>query len=302
MTKQTSIKTAELDKYNHLDLHQIEQTIADLEKDTSSTFSRGQLHAARQALRNRQRYIKEEVMAFEEHNDHHLLFYDSTSHFCKLAGRSVLFFSMTIASRINWRGVPKADSDHYYISEDGIMSFRSLSQISSHLASISILPDHELSNSELHFFKLPKAYTPKQIATLRDRTGQVTDRIQSITLPDSPFPSLYTAITTVYDAIFREFQQSSNQFARTAIGHRMIMESYEMTIQYHFYALRQHNENHDQHLLKIADLARRLRFGMSYISHLHILHQREICHILENILMIERLANSAYRKAKNKDS
>lgn len=298
MTKSTSIKTDDLERYDNLNLHQIEQTISELEKE-SSTLARGQLHAARQALRNRQRIIKAEVMSFEEHNDHHLLFYDSTASFCKLAGHSVLFFSMTIAQRINWRGTPKSDTDHYHISDDGVMFFRSLTQISSHLAAINILPDDQLNTPELHFFKLDKTYTAEQIAKLRDRTEQVIDRIQTLTLPDSPFPALYTAITSVYGAIFREFQQISNQFARTTIGHRMVMESYEMTLQYHFYASYR-GENREQYLLKIANLAKRLRFGMNYISRLRILHQRDICRILEDLLAIERLAGSAYRKAKSK--
>lgn len=297
MSKLPSIKTSDLEEYDNLNLHQIEQIISGLEKETTS-LSRGQLHAARQALRNRQRTIKARVMDFEEKNDHHLLFYDSTSHFCKLAGHSVLFFSMTIAHRINWRNTPKPDTDHYYISEDGIMSFRSLTQISSQLATISIFPDQDLNTAELHFFKLAKVYTPEQISTLRDRTGQVVDKIISFTLPDSPFPSLYSAITIAYDTIFSKFQQSSNHFARSTIGHRMIMESYEMTLQYHLYAFH-HNNDRSQHLLKIAELARRLRFGMNYVSHLHILHQRDICHILESLLAVERLASSAYRKVKN---
>lgn len=92
MTKPSSIKTAELENYDHLDIHQLEAILSDIQKSTPSAESKHTARIIRQALRQRQRLIKAQVMEFEQTNDHHLLIFDSTENFSKLAGHSVFFF------------------------------------------------------------------------------------------------------------------------------------------------------------------------------------------------------------------
>lgn len=237
-------------------------------------------------------------MAFEQTNDHHLLFFDSTSNFCKIAGHSVLFFTMTIADRIHWRYSVKIDSDHYSISEDGIISFRSLENLSNLLAGIGIFPDTELSTNELHYYRLAKVYTPEQIAKLRDHTQRDTERMMSIVMPTSPLPLLYDAIAQVSYTIYYQFKHLSDSLARDTIGRRMILESYELMVQYLEFANARSDLATERSLGKIVELARRLRHGMAYVGRVQILRHREICQILENLVMIDRIASKAYQKAK----
>lgn len=297
MTKQSSIKPVELERYSHLTLHEIEAAIQRLERNPTVN-TKSELRAARQALQKRQRLIKSQAMAFEQTNDHHLLFFDSTSNFCKIAGHSVLFFTMTIADRIHWRYSVKIDSDHYSISEDGIISFRSLENLSNLLAGIGIFPDTELSTDELHYYRLAKVYTPEQIARLRDHTQRDTERMMSIVMPTSPLPLLYDAIAQVSYTIYYQFKHLSDSLARDTIGRRMILESYELMVQYLEFANARSDLATERSLGKIIELARRLRHGMAYAGRVQILRHREICQILENLVMIDRIASKAYQKAK----
>lgn len=297
MTKQSSIKPVELEHYSHLTLHEIESAIQKLER-SPTVNTKSELRAARQALQKRQRLIKSQAMAFEQTNDHHLLFFDSTSNFCKIAGHSVLFFTMTIADRIHWRYSVKIDSDHYSISEDGIISFRSLENLSNLLAGIGIFPDTELSTDELHYYRLAKVYTPEQIAKLRDHTQRDTERMMSIVMPTSPLPLLYDAIAQVCYTIYYQFKHLSDSLARDTIGRRMILESYELMVQYLEFANARSDLATERSLGKIVELARRLRHGMAYAGRVQILRHREICQILENLVMIDRIASKAYQKAK----
>lgn len=295
MAKQASIKPQDIEKYANLNLHELEEVIEKL-SNSAHPSAKADLRAARQALSNRQRVIKSKVMEFEQFNDHRLLFFDSTSGFSKLAGHSVLFFSMTIADRIHWRYSVKVDTDHYSVSEDGTISFRSLEGLNELLAAINIFPDPERSDAEFHYYKLAKVYTEEQIAKLRDNSQRDAERISAIILPKSPLPLLYDAISQVDRTIYYQFKHISDQLARETVGRRMIMESYELMIQYLEYA-RVDNPNPNANLAKMIELTRRLRDGMAYVNRLQLMHHREICQTLENLVLIDRITSKTYSKA-----
>lgn len=156
MTKTPSIKTALLEQYLNLNLHEIETELQQLLNQSPSSETKNSIHAARQALQKRQHYIKSQAMQFEATNDHHLLVFDSTDNFGKIAGRSVLFYALTIADRIHRRYNIKNDTDNYSRSDEGIISIRVLSQLEAQLHEIGIFPDHDLNTPELHFTNSPK--------------------------------------------------------------------------------------------------------------------------------------------------
>ncbi len=295
MTK-TSIKTALLNKYEHLTLPEIEQVIEDLlaqQKAAPEVRLTQDLAAARYALQQRQRQIKARVIEFEQTNNRHLVFFISTKGFVKLAGHSALFFAMTIADRIHWRYSLKLDTDHYSVSEDGIISFRALDTIAARLGEINVFPDRKYEDPELFYFELPKVYNDDQIDRLRDNAKQDIKRIMTIVLPASPIPSLYDAIMQASQLIYYQFKHLSDDLARDTLGHQMIANSYDMALEYLRYA-RCKNKADQRNLLKIIELTRELRFGIAYASKLQILHHREVCKILEYLVSAERIAAKAY--------
>ncbi len=87
-----------------------------------------------------------------------------------------------------------------------------------------------------------------------------------------------------------------DQLARETVGRRMIMESYELLIQYLEYA-RVDNPNPNANLAKMIELTRRLRDGMAYVNRLQLMHHREICQVLENLVLIDRITSKTYSKA-----
>lgn len=296
-----SIKSAMLQKYSSFNLIELETIINDLgeqQKVAPTSTKNQELTTARYALQQRQRKIKAAAMEFEATNSHHLLFFDSTNGFVKLAGRSALFFAATIADRIHWRYSLKADTDRYSTSDDGVISFRSLEKIHDRLAEINIFPDPDLGTAELHYYKLGKIYNEEQISKLRDRARRDLERIMTIVLPTSPIPSLYEAITQASQLIYFQFKHLPDNLARDTIGHQMILLTYQMSNEYMKYA-RTKNHEERENLKHIIESSRDLRYGIAYASRLQILHHRDVCKILEQLVTIERIAAKAYLRKGN---
>ncbi len=303
--KKSLVKTSNLQKYENSTLPELSDLLDELSeiqksgKGDKSTDK--EISTVRLAIQQRQRTIKARVMEFERTNDHYLVFFASTNGFVKIAGHSALFFVNTIANRLHWRYSLKIDSDRYSVSEDGVISFRSLDHIGLRLAEIDIFPDESLSDSELHFFTLPKVYTDEQIGKLRDQTQDDIKQIMNIVLPTSPIPSLYDAIMQASQIIYYQFKHLSDGLAKDTIGERMIMMTYEMAEEYSFYA---HAKPKDSaiHLLNIVRLARKLHYGLAYASKMQILHHREARKALEALVAAERIARRAYLKQEPKPS
>lgn len=323
MTKPPSIKTAEIDKYADLDLHQLELTLKKIQQEPPSAASKAATRAVRQALRQRQRIIKAKVMEFEQTNDHHLLVFDSTDNFSKIAGRSVLYYTLTIADRIHRRYSVKNDSDDYSRSEDGVVSIRALEQLELQLAEINIFPDRKLSTEELHFYKLPKVYNDEQVAKLRDRSRQDVERITSIILPASPIPELYTLILEMNRLLYHNCKRISDTLARETLVRPMIMDANEMLVSYLNFANAkpssgivhqsaaatysstgqnsQPQSTQAQNLLNLLLYTRNLRNNLANIENLRLIHHRELCDILERLVEIERITAREYAKQRRKD-
>lgn len=281
--------------YDGLTIHEIESCIIDINQQPASPENRLAYRAARQALSERQHYVKAECAKFELTNNRHLLLFDSTSGFYKMIGHSVLFFSLTIANRIHWRYSIKSDNDHYSISEDGVISIRSLDRLTSLLSGINIYPDKDLCHDEFHFFELHRVYTEHQIANLRDNSQVEDRRISKLVLPRSPIPQLYDAIIEVSRLTYYHFQHSADPFARATIATPIIHLTYKLTCLYLAFAESPVSLS-SRYLLKIISTARELRHGFAYINRLHILHSREIRQILDQLAAIERIALNAEKR------
>lgn len=326
MAKPTSTKTSDFEEFAHLDLHELESQIKTLGSQPPTPETKNLLRTLRQAVRDRQRHIKATVMEFEQTNNRHLLVYDSTDNFSKIAGRSVLFYTITIADRIHRRYNVKNDTDDYSRSDYGIVSIRSLEQLEIQLAEINIFPDHKLSTPELHFYKLAKIYTDEQIAKLRDRSRQDIERITSIIVPKSPVPDLYNLILELNRLVYYNCRRISDGLARETLLRQIILDANELLISYlnfanarsHIGLVRQPIERvsfattvhtnqpptspQAANLLNILLNTRNLRNSMANLENLRLLHHRELCEILEKLVLIERLAAREYSRQQKRDA
>lgn len=292
MSNKKSITPKHLNDYANMSLSEIESQAELIHSQPPSSEAQLAYRIARQALSLRQREIKSIATNFEITNQQHLLFYSSTAGFTKMIGHSVLFFSQTIANRIHWRFTIKSDSDHYFPSEEGVISFRSMDKITELLQRIGIMPDSKISTDELHYFTLPKIYTDHDIANFRDIATNEANRISSIVLPHSPNPMLYDAISKTAHLLYYEFKHLSDPFARESIGLELVKDSRALSINYLSYANSAHQE-HRQYLINIVRLSRTIQYSLAYASKLNLLHHRDICKILEQLTITERLAKHA---------
>lgn len=287
---------AVVQKYTNTTIMDLESTIDSLQaKQTAnpaSNFSK-ELAIARRALQQRQREIKGRAALFERTNYQFLLFFHSTNGYVKLIGHSALFFAATIAERIHWRCSIKADTDRYFPSEDGVISFRSFDKISTRLAKIELCPNQDLDSEELHYFQLDRTYSEDQISRLRDRAKHDMDQVMTMVLPISPIPSLYGAIIQASQAVYGLFRYSTDSFARDTIGKSLIRLNHQMSNEYLKFAHAKPPKD-IEHLVRIIELSRELRYGMVYAGKIQILHHQDVKRIIEQLIAIERIATKAY--------
>lgn len=313
MAKSPSIKTTNLEKYQDLNLHELESTIADLEHQSPSSENDAEIRAANHALRKRLRAIKARVMEFEQTNDHHLLIYDSTNNFAKIAGRSVLFYAFTIANRLHRRYNVKSDTDGYSNSSDGIISLRSVEALETSLASLNIFPDRELSDAELHFYKLPKVYTDEQINNLRSNAREDHARITNIIVPKSPIPIIYTTLLELNQILYRCGRRVNDNLAREVIMQPIILDMQRLLTIYLEFAnygtLRAAANSTDDEaksrtalLFDLVQGSRQLRFAMANVENLRLMSSKDLGEVLAKLVDIERIAMREHQKIiKNAD-
>ncbi len=312
MAKSPSIKTVNLEKYQNLNLHELESTIANLEHEPPSSKIDAEIRAAHHALRGRLRIIKARVMEFEQNNDHHLLIYDSTNNFAKIAGRSVLFYAYTIANRLHRRYSIKPDADGYSNSSDGIISLRSLDALESSLAGINVFPDHELSDAELHFYKLPKVYTDEQINNLRSNAREDHSRITNIITPKSPIPILYTTLLELNQLIYHSSRRVSDNLAREIIMRPILATMQNLLVTYLEFAnyntvksiagtttatnFQLEIKNRADLLFDIIIDSRKVRFSLANVENLRLVSHKDLGEILLKLVEVERIATREHQK------
>lgn len=317
MSKLHATKTAQLDQLAEFNLHELESRLTELEKYSNhkDPTVKSEISALRQAIHKRQRKIKSEAIEFELTNDHHLLIFDPTNGFSKIAGNSVLFYAFTIADRLHRRYNIKNDTDSYSCSREGIISVKKLPELETSLININILPDTAISTPELHFYKLPKVYKESGIATLRDRLMQDIKQISEIITPDAPVPELYTLILETHRAIFYNCSRITDNLFRTTLADPIISLNNHLILYYLNFANPAPRlkytpgvptfsffSNKLDLLASIIFTTRELRNQFACLENVRLIHHRELRLILENLVEIERITRREYLKHYKRNS
>lgn len=323
MTKKPTIKSNDLDQYTKKSIHELEESIATLSTKSQNIETRRKLRAAHQALRERQRVVKAAAMDFEQTNNHHLVLFDSTNGFVKMAGNSVLFYTLTIANRLRRRYKVQSDTDDYSKSVEGIVAIKSLERLEEQLKMLEIEPDTDRAEEtlpELHFYKLPKVYTKAQLEQLHDRSKQELARITEIIIPESPLPLLYRDILELNQIIYHSCKGIAERFAREALAQPIMVQADEILQCYLNYAnlmvrasmTQKELQNAmavvgrkvparipqaaTQNLFNMLVSTRQLRNRMANMENLRLIHHRQMGKILEKLVEIEHTAEREYLK------
>lgn len=320
MTQKKPVQTKQLDLYGGLTIGQLEEKIEQEKLRVAKTGSSTELRIMRVALQERLKRVKGKVMNFEEGNTHHLLLFDSTNGFRKMAGHSVLFYSLKIVERIGRRCRVMPDNDRYSRSEDGIISFKSYNTLDEKLAMLDIVPDDELSTEELHFYKLPRVYTEEQIEKLRDIAQQDLEQIQTTIIPQSPLPDLYRAILELNQIVYHKTKQIADSYAREIFG-RKLVEDADLTLRSYLglanvrpQGLRVRAEVQrslaaanavapittdkvaGQNLMNLLLSVAQMKARMLNIENLRLLHHKQSGQILAKLVQIEKMAEREYNR------
>lgn len=297
LAKQSKPKiTYNLDTLLSKDLHELENLLAAIEKSPKSSERSMRLRGLRASIIQRQHSIKAKAMEFEQDNDRHLLIFDSTNGYSKVAGNSVLFYTTNIAARINRRYNLKIDTDRYFKSDDGIVSLKLNDELTAQFANIHIYPDRFLSTKELHFFHLDKIYTRDQIENLRDRAGQDTVKITNLLLPKTPTPLLNDAIMQINQSLFLACKQASTALARETFLIPLLEKAHQMALCYIEYANSKNQQKSLAPIRQIYENTIYIKNSMNNLNNLHLIHSRKINEILASLLDVEHFTTKIYQE------
>ena len=160
---------------------------AQLRRKTSATL-RAQLEEINTAQHNRLRKIKAQVMHLEANNHQYLIVYNSTDGYYKLAGRSVLFYTTLVITRLKWRANVRPDTDLYYPSQEGIVSIKDLERLEANLALLGILPDPRPAAFTAAQTAPKVAYSAEKATGTTSKTAPLTEKAAGST-PQAPQPA-----------------------------------------------------------------------------------------------------------------
>lgn len=292
--------TYNLDTLLAKDLHELETLLRTTESTPKSLQRTMRLRGLRASIIQRQHNIKSKAMEFEQDNDRHLLIFDSTYGYSKIAGNSVLFYTNFIADRINRRYNLKIDTDRYSKSENGVISLKLNPELIAQLAKIHIYPDRFLSTTELHFFHLDNIYTPEQIETLRDQKSHDASQAINALLPKAPTPLLNDAIMRINQTLYQACKRTTDFLARESYLIPLLSRAHEMALYYVAYANASKTSKKLHNLRKIYENTLFLKNSLSNLYNLDLIHARHINELITSLIEVERLSTKLYNELRTR--
>ena len=243
-------------------------------------------------IRKQKEINKITAMAIEEGNLQHLVIFESDKGFYKIAGNSAMFYAGNVAKRIGRRFTLRHDDDHYAHSKNGIISIHYADDLADLLYSIGLTDNKDLSKDGVMVFDFARPFTMADLEQFQNQLQQEQDYINKIILPKSPIPTLFAYIRDLNYILFNSCK-NMQQLGRDAIGVDLMKVASGMMAKY--VEIANGNAEYEEKILGILKAARYIKYQMKAVEVCHLISNRNICHILEKVAAIEKVAIKLYR-------
>lgn len=241
--------------------------------------------------------IKSQALEFEKNNFQYLQFVDSTDNFKQIFDHSALIFKTKVAEKIGYKTAnfrtdlslskPKA--------KYGIISFKNFANLKEKLFNIGIAEEKSLNRPGLTYFKLPKAYSGAEMATLVKDLADQKKRLNKTITPKNPYPMLFVRILNLEKMLYENLRQT-HAFARETIGAEIFNLATGALKMYLFYA-NADEKTKNQYLTKIRLDLKTIRFNLKTVENLNLIHAKNLERLLEEVVAIERIVVAEIKNA-----
>ncbi|MBQ6414265.1 hypothetical protein IJI28_01410 [Candidatus Saccharibacteria bacterium] len=166
---------------------------------------------------------KNYIMEFEKTNYNYLALVRSTHNYYKIFGHSALFYTYSLAPKLNLNANLQDDKDYTSKSDTGFVSIRDISKLTTLLATLDIKRVKTKNQTgDFVLFKFPWAFTETQINDFNEQNLIQLQQFNHIVIVDNVIPVLFITAEELLKTIYENVRGMGNPVAREALGYKII--------------------------------------------------------------------------------
>ena len=252
-----------------------------------------------EALNERKKKVKQQVLELEKENNNQLIIFTSTKGWFKMIDRSALFYTEGgIGASIGDSKHLNPDTDHYSTSEIGTVSFSPNGIPVKKLGERGIFWNEKESTAEIKIFELPWVYKPEDVQRFVNNTEAARQKISQTLGIEEKMPLLYRELQGLNIKIMNSVQKMQ-PMAREAIGQKMFEDVCDIILKHHLMA------NNDYSVKDFLDYATKtlttIKYRVKICTDLKILSPKNSILISDSIVAVQNRIEFEKRKLRNKN-
>lgn len=226
MSKQTLKLTPSIAYY--------EQTIKQLKYTTPRTKQlKSEINLQQSELNKHYATNKKYIMEFEKTNYQYLALMRSTNNFYKLFSHSALFYTCSLAPKLNISARLQEDRDYTAKSPEGFVSIRHSEKHTELFATLGIKPVATKNQTgDFIIYKLPWTFTEKQLKEFNEQNLTNLQKFNQIVIVDNSIPVLFVEIEELLKAVYENVRGMNNPVEKQTFGHQIITATSTMACLY----------------------------------------------------------------------
>lgn len=176
---------------------------------------------------------KSYVLEFEKTNYDYLLLMRSTNNFYKLFGHSALYYTYSLAPKLNLAAHLQEDKDFTNKSSEGFISIKNPAKLAEALQTLNIKSVKTKNQTgDFLLFKFPWTFTEKQITDMNEQNLINLQKFNHIVLVDNAIPVLFIALEELLKALYENIRGMSNPVEKETFGYQLIDRTTKMNHAY----------------------------------------------------------------------
>ena len=208
----------------------LEQQLKDLKNANTSTKQiKSEIAHIKSELNKLYTSNKNYVLEFEKSNYKYLVLMRSTNGFYKIFGHSALYYTYSLAPKLNLVAHLQDDKDFTSKSNEGFVSIKNLQALTDALATLNIkLIKTKNTTGDFLVYKFPWQFTNQQITNYAEQNLTKLQKFNHIVIVDNIIPILFLQIEELLKAVYENVRGMNGPIEREAFGYQIIKKTTHM--------------------------------------------------------------------------
>ena len=208
----------------------LEAKIENLRLKSQTKSVKSELSLIKSTLNKLYTANKAQVLQFEETNYNYLVLMRSTHGFYKLFGHSALYYTYSLAPKLNLTAKLQDDKDFTNKSNEGFISIRKPEKLAEALLTLNIKPVKTRSQSgDFLLFRFPWQFTKDQLNSFTEQNLVALQRFNHVVMVDNSIPVLFIQIEELLKAVYENVRGMGSPVEKDAFGYQMLEDAARMS-------------------------------------------------------------------------